>query len=90
MGVRTTHIFNYTIGNDFFDCLDFSDIKQGKAKMDLITGRNLVFTLRREKQLPSEALFVGNKNNMTAQALLAAYAAGERNFSEADLDGATN
>jgi hypothetical protein len=49
------HIFNYTIGNDFFDCLDFSDVKQGKAKMDLITGRNLVFTLRREKQLPSEA-----------------------------------
>jgi hypothetical protein len=40
------------------------------------------------KQLPNEALFVGNGNNMTAEALLAAYAAGERNFSGADLDGA--
>jgi uncharacterized protein YjbI with pentapeptide repeats len=28
---------------------------------------------------------VGNKNNMTAQELLAAYAAGERNFGGADL-----
>jgi hypothetical protein len=47
----------------------------------------LVFTLRREKQLPSEALFVGNKN-MTAQELLAAYAKGERNFSGANLSTA--
>jgi uncharacterized protein YjbI with pentapeptide repeats len=29
---------------------------------------------------------VGNKNNMTAQELLAAYAAGERNFRGAELD----
>ena len=41
-----------------------------------------------EKQLPSEALFVGNKNNMTAQELLAAYAKGERNFSGANLSTA--
>ena len=30
------HTFNYTIGDDFFNRLDFSDIKQGKAKIDLI------------------------------------------------------
>jgi hypothetical protein len=31
---------------------------------------------------------VGNKNNMTEEELLAAYAAGERTFSEVDLSGA--
>jgi uncharacterized protein YjbI with pentapeptide repeats len=40
------------------------------------------------KQLPSEALFVGNRNNMGAEELLTAYAAGERNFSGADLSRA--
>ena len=40
------------------------------------------------KQLPSKALFVGDKNNMGAEELLTAYAAGERNFSGADLSRA--
>ncbi len=40
------------------------------------------------KQLPSEALFVGNGNYMTAKELLAAYAAGERDFTGAELKGA--
>ena len=30
------HTFNYTIGDDFFEHLDFSDIKQGKGNIYLV------------------------------------------------------